>query len=83
VTAARTPTGIRAPLSGHFRYWFDDGRGGCWIYGEIRSVGHKFLTVDFDNGRRQRVRINSAAHNCMESMLPKSVAALAAAKGAA
>lgn len=62
---ANKPLEIRAPLSGRFKYWFDDGRGGCWIYGEIRAVGHVYLTVDFDNGRRQRVKINSAAHTCM------------------
>jgi hypothetical protein len=39
----------------HVRYWFDDGRGGSWLHGEVVKAGAKTFTVVWESGIQNRL----------------------------
>jgi len=44
------------------RTWHDDGRGGTWTHGEVRSVAPKTIVVIWESGLRQRIHKERHGH---------------------
>lgn len=40
-------------------YWFNDGRGGSLLYGEVTAAGPKAANVKWESGLTNRVRQDS------------------------
>ena len=37
-------------------YWFDDGQGGCFLYGEVTAAGLKTASIKWESGATNRVK---------------------------
>lgn len=40
-------------------YWFDDGRGGCLLYGKVTAAGPKTASITWESRLTNRVRQGS------------------------
>lgn len=37
-------------------YWFDDGHGGCLLYGKVTAAGLKTASIKWESGATNRVK---------------------------